>query len=177
VCLKCTLAYARTLRLRTSPKTRPRRAFGKRQSQLSPEQVKEFEDFVMWRLCELSAKYELPFQIPHGPGARIQGSNPMNLVDLIESNPRRIHSLSRRLSVGRRRNGGWIAQKNWRHVWIDSVWLPEFELFDRQARLPRMAGCLPLQPPHVGGDCNHAEGIYGATDSTVDVSLRCWLKR
>ena len=35
----------------------------------------------------LSARYELPFQIHTGHG-RIQGSNPMNLVDLIEANPR-----------------------------------------------------------------------------------------
>ena len=41
----------------------------------------------MWRLCELSAKYEIPFQI-HTGDARIQGSNPMNLVNLIEANPR-----------------------------------------------------------------------------------------
>ena len=41
----------------------------------------------MWRLVELSARHELPFQIHTGQG-RIQGSNPMLLVDLIEANPR-----------------------------------------------------------------------------------------
>ena len=39
---------------------------------------------MFWHVCGLSAKYELPFQI-HTGQARIQGSNPMLLVDLIEA--------------------------------------------------------------------------------------------
>src|SRR5262245_48062923 len=41
----------------------------------------------MWHLAHLSAKHELPFQI-HTGNARIQGSNPMLLVDYIEANPK-----------------------------------------------------------------------------------------
>ena len=39
----------------------------------------------MWQLAGLSARLELPFQI-HTGHARIQGSNPMLLVDMIEAN-------------------------------------------------------------------------------------------
>jgi predicted TIM-barrel fold metal-dependent hydrolase len=41
----------------------------------------------MWRLRELSAKHGRPFQIHTGDG-RIQGSNPMLLVDLLAANPK-----------------------------------------------------------------------------------------
>jgi predicted TIM-barrel fold metal-dependent hydrolase len=162
VCLKCTLAYARTLRFENVAKEKAAAAFGKRQSQLSPEQIKEFEDFIMWRLCELSAKYELPFQI-HTGQARIQGSNPMNLVDLIEANPKTKFILF---------HGGFpwvgetavIAQKNWRHVWIDSVWLPELSYSTAKRAFHEWLDAFPSNRLMWGGDCNHAEGIYGATE-------------
>src|SRR5262249_34212033 len=84
VCLKTTLAYERALDFANVPRDRAEKSFGKPRSQLTPAEVKEFEDFIFWRLVELSAKHELPFQI-HTGDARIQGSNPMNLVDLIEA--------------------------------------------------------------------------------------------
>ncbi len=122
VCLKTTLAYQRTLDFANVPQDRAASAFGRPKSELSPQEIKEFEDFIMWRLVELSAKHELPFQI-HTGQARIQGSNPMLLVDLIEANPKTKFILF---------HGGfpWIGEtgaivmRHSRHVWIDSVWLP-----------------------------------------------------
>src|SRR5262249_8563057 len=87
VCLKTTLAYERGLDFANETKERGANSFGKPRGQLPPAEVKEFEDFIMWRLVELSAKHELPYQI-HSGDARIQGSNPMNLVDLIDANPK-----------------------------------------------------------------------------------------
>src|SRR5262249_44576596 len=75
VWLKTTLAYERTLHFEQVPKERAARAFGKRRSELSAEEVKAFEDFIMWQLVGLSARHELPFQI-HTGDARLQGSNP-----------------------------------------------------------------------------------------------------
>src|SRR2546421_9412548 len=66
VCLKTTLAYQRTLRFENVPKDKAARAFGRRRSELTEGQVKDFEDFIMWRLVELSAKHALPFQIHTG---------------------------------------------------------------------------------------------------------------
>jgi hypothetical protein len=45
------------------------------------------EGQVRIRRRELRARYDLPFQI-HIGHRRIQGSNPMNLVDLIEAKAR-----------------------------------------------------------------------------------------
>ena len=86
-CLKTTLAYERTLEFENISRRRAAAVFGRPRNRLTPTEVKAFGDFVMWRLVELSAKYELPFQI-HTGQARIQGSNPMLLVDLIAANPK-----------------------------------------------------------------------------------------
>ncbi|MGH9428058.1 MAG: hypothetical protein ACRD2L_17385 [Terriglobia bacterium] len=81
VCLKSTLAYQRTLHFERVAKERAALVFGRARKDLRPDEVKSFEDFIMWRLVELSGKYNLPFQI-HTGHARIQGSSPMHLVEL-----------------------------------------------------------------------------------------------
>jgi len=162
VCLKCTLAYQRSLRFENVTREKAEAAFGKRQSQLTAEQIKDFEDFIMWRLCELSARYELPFQI-HTGQARIQTSNPMNLVDLIEANPKTKFILF---------HGGFpwvgetgvIIQKHWYHVWVDSVWLPVLSYSTAKRAFHEWLDAFPSNRIMWGADCNHAEGIYGATE-------------
>jgi len=162
VCLKCTLAYLRTLSFENVPKERAEKSFGKRRAQLSTDEIKEFEDFIMWRLCELSAKFELPFQI-HTGQARVQGSNPMNLVDLLDAHPRTKFILF---------HGGYpwvgetavIMQKQWRHVWLDSVWLPMLSYSTAKRAFHEWLDAFPSNRIMWGADCNHAEGIYGATE-------------
>jgi predicted TIM-barrel fold metal-dependent hydrolase len=163
-CLKTTLAYQRTLRFENVPKERAARAFGHRRSELSSAEVKAFEDFIMWRLVELSAKYELPFQIHTGHG-RIQGSNPMNLVDLIEANPRTKFILF---------HGGfpWVGEtgiilmRHRAHVWLDSVWMPTLSYATAKRAFHEWLDVMPSSRIMWGGDANHAEGIYGATEMT-----------
>src|SRR5439155_6245264 len=164
VCLKTTLAYQRTLQFDKVEKVRAAAAFGKRASELKPEEIKAFEDYIMWRLVELSAKYELPFQI-HTGQARIQGSNPMLLVDLIEANPDTKFILF---------HGGfpWVGEtgvilmRHAKHVWIDSVWLPTLSYSTAKRAFHEWLEVMPSTRIMWGADCNHAEGIYGATEWT-----------
>ncbi|MBM3290694.1 MAG: hypothetical protein FJY92_11130, partial [Candidatus Hydrogenedentes bacterium] len=79
VCLKTTIAYERSLHFENAPREAAEQAFGRVRSEVTPEQITAFEDFIMWRLVEFSAKYDMPFQI-HTGDARIQGSNPMLIV-------------------------------------------------------------------------------------------------
>jgi predicted TIM-barrel fold metal-dependent hydrolase len=160
VCLKTTLAYQRTLHFENAPVERTARVFGKPRSELTAEQIKEFEDFIMWRLVGLSAKYELPFQI-HTGQARIQGSNPMLLVDLIEANPKTKFILF---------HGGypWVGETGviamrHKHVWIDSCWLPTLSYSTAKRAYHEWLEAVPSNKILWGADCNHAEGIYGAT--------------
>jgi len=163
VCLKTTLAYLRTLRFENVSKERASKAFGRPRAELSAEEIKDFEDFVMWRLVELSARHELPFQI-HTGHARIQGSNPMLLVDLIEANPKTKFILF---------HGGypWIGETGaivtrHRNVWIDSVWLPTISFTTAKRAYHEWLEVMPSDRILWGADCNHAEGIYGATEFT-----------
>ncbi|HKA08589.1 MAG TPA: amidohydrolase family protein [Gemmataceae bacterium] len=164
VCLKTTLAYERGLDFANVPKERAAKSFGKPRGQLTPAEVKEFEDFIMWRLVELSAKHELPYQI-HTGDARIQGSNPMNLVDLIDANPKTKFILF---------HGGYpwvsetgaIAMKYPTRVWVDSCWLPTISYHMAKRAFHEWLDVMPSDRIMWGADCNHAEGIYGATEFT-----------
>jgi predicted TIM-barrel fold metal-dependent hydrolase len=164
VCLKTTLAYVRTLRFENVPKERAAKIFGRKRGDLSLAEIKDFEDFIMWRLTALSAKHGLPFQIHTGHG-RLQGSSPMNLVDLIEANPRTKFILF---------HGGypWVGEtgaivlRHGNHVWIDSCWLPTLSYTMAKRAYHEWLEVMPSSRILWGADCNHAEGIYGATEMT-----------
>src|SRR5262249_37300653 len=74
--LKTTQAYEGALRFEDVPKERAARIFGRPRAELTLQEVAAFQDFIMWRLVELSARYDLPFQIHTGHG-RLQGSDPL----------------------------------------------------------------------------------------------------
>ncbi len=164
ICLKTTRAYERTLRFEDVPKERAARIFGRPRGELSPQDVKDFQDYVMWRLVGLSATHDLPFQIHTGHG-RLQGSNPLLLLDLIEANPKTKFILF---------HGGypWVGEtgaivlRHGRHVWIDSVWLPTISPTMARRALHEWLEVMPSDHILWGADCNHAEGIYGATVAT-----------
>jgi predicted TIM-barrel fold metal-dependent hydrolase len=167
VCLKTTRAYQRTLRFEDVPKERAVRIFGRPRAELTAEDVQAFQDFIMWRLVELSAKHDLPFQIHTGHG-RLQGSNPLLLVDLIEANPKTKFILF---------HGGypWVGEtgaivlRHRSHVWVDSVWLPTISPTMARRALHEWLEVMPSDHIMWGADCNHAEGIYGATVTTRQV--------
>jgi hypothetical protein len=164
VCLKTTLAYQRTLSFDKVPKDRAAKVYGRPKAELTEEEIKDFEDYIMWRLVELSAKHELPFQI-HTGQARIQGSNPMLLVDLIEANPKTKFILF---------HGGfpWVGEtgaivmRHGSHVWLDSVWLPTLSYTMAKRAFHEWLEVMPSNRIMWGADDTTAEGIYGATETT-----------
>jgi hypothetical protein len=164
VCLKTTQAYERALRFEPVPKERAAPVFGHPRSELTPEQIKDFEDFVMWRLVELSAKYEIPFQI-HTGDAKIAGSNPLLLVNLIDANPQTKFELF---------HGGYpwvgetgaICMKYPDRVWINSVWLPSISYTMAKRAFHEWLDVVPSNRITVGGDDSTAEGIYGELELT-----------
>jgi hypothetical protein len=164
VCLKTTQAYERTLWFENVPKERAAKAFGHPRSELTPEQIKDFEDFIMWRLVELSAKHDMPFQI-HTGDAKIAGSNPLLLVNLIEANPRTKFELF---------HGGypWIGEtgaigmRYADRVWINAVWLPTISFTMAKRAFHEWLEVVPSNRITWGGDDASAEGIYGETELT-----------
>ncbi|MCZ6675553.1 MAG: amidohydrolase family protein [Verrucomicrobia bacterium] len=163
VCLKSTQAYQRSLSYGQVSKDGAAAIYGKSPKEITAQEQMEFEDFMFWRVCELSAKYELPFQI-HTGDARIQDSSPMYLVDLIEANPKTKFILF---------HGGYpwvsetgaIAMKH-KNVWIDSCWLPTLSYTMAKRAYAEWLEALPSDRILWGADTVHAEGIYGATEFT-----------
>lgn len=163
VCLKSTQAYVRTLRYEDVPKERAAAVFGKPPDETTPEQSKDFEDFMFWQIVKLSAKYELPFQIHTGHG-RLQGSSPMLLLDVIQAHPNTKFVLF---------HGGfpWVGETaaiamRHRNVWIDSVWLPTLSYTMAKRAYQEWLETMPSDRILWGADTVQAEGIYAATEFT-----------
>ena len=89
----------------------------------------------------------------------------MLLLDLIEANPRTKFILF---------HGGypWVGEtgaivlRHGSHVWVDSVWLPTISPTMARRALHEWLEVMPSDRLMWGADCNHAEGIYGATVTT-----------
>jgi hypothetical protein len=163
VCLKSTQAYQRTLRYEDVPKERAALSFGKPASELTPMERKDFEDFMFWQIVKLSAKYDLPFQIHTGHG-RLQGSNPMLLLDVIEANRDTKFVLF---------HGGfpWVGETaaigmRFKNVWIDSVWLATLSYTMAKRAYQEWLETMPADRIMWGADTVQAEGIYAATEFT-----------
>lgn len=163
VCLKSTQAYVRSLRYEKVSKERAAEVFGKSPQEITREGQRDFEDFMFWEVCRLSTKYELPFQI-HTGQARIQGSNPMNLVDAIEGNPNTKFILF---------HGGypWVSETavigmRFKNVWVDSCWLPTLSYTMAKRAFHEWLEAFPSDRIMWGADTVHAESIYAATQIT-----------
>lgn len=167
VCLKTTLAYTRPLYFENVSRERAERAFGHSRAELTPADARAFEDFIMWRLAELSLKHEMPFQI-HTGDARLEDSNPMLLVNFIEGNPKTKFELF---------HGGypWVSETGaigmkFRNVWINCVWLSAISYTTAKSAFGEWLEVVPSNRLTWGGDDVSAEGIYGETQMT----RLCW---
>ena len=154
----------RSLRFDNVEKARAARAFGRPRKELSPQQIKDFQDFMMWRLAEFSAKYDLPFQIH--TGSHLAASNPLLLENLIAGNPRTKFILF---------HGGypWVSETgaiayapHLLNVWIDSCWLPLLSYEMAKRAFHEWLDVVASDRITWGADAEYAEGIYGATETT-----------
>ncbi|REJ70569.1 MAG: hypothetical protein DWQ31_00540 [Planctomycetota bacterium] len=163
VCLKSTQAYVRTLDYEPVEKEQAAAVYGKSPDEATASEQKQFEDFMFWHVCRLSVQYALPFQV-HTGDARVQDSNPMLLVDVIEANPQTKFILF---------HGGYpwvgetgaIAMKHG-NVWIDSCWLPTLSYTMARRAYQEWLDAVPSNRIMWGADTVDAEGIYGATELT-----------
>lgn len=121
VCLKSALAYDRALDFKPQSKRAAERVFGKPPSNVAPDELKAFGNFIFDHICELAAKHDLPLQNHTGLG-KLGGSNPMNLIPMIEKHPDTKFVLF---------HGGypWVEEiaalsHNYANVYADLCWLP-----------------------------------------------------
>jgi uncharacterized protein len=160
ICLKSPSAYDRTLKFDRVPRWQAALVFGKPRKELTPAQVKAFQDYIFWRIAELAAKHDLPFQI-HTGHAEIPGSNPMNLVELIRANPKTKFILF---------HGGfpWVGEAGMvalkcPNVWLDSVWLPVLSYTMGRRAYKEWLDMISSNRIMWGSDMPTIEGTYGTT--------------
>lgn len=166
-CLKSTIAYQRTLHFEDVPKDRAARAFGHSSAELTSQQQKDYEDFVMWQLAELSSIYDMPFQI-HTGLAQIDGSNPLLLTNLIKAHPKTKFILF---------HGGfpWVRETaamafEFKNVWLDCNWLPLLNYSVASRTFDEWLDIVPSNHIMCGSDSESPEEIYGASC----LMRRCW---
>ena len=160
LCLKSAVAYDRDLRFDPARRQDAARVWGKDPEHASPEEVKVFGDYVVDLIASAAAEEGLPFQWHTGLGEG-GGSNPMNLLGLIERHPDTRFILL---------HGGFPWCRQWMflgmtypNVTLDLTWLPVIS--------PRVAVRTIEEMIDVvnadricggGGDSWTPEGAYGA---------------
>lgn len=158
------LHTSRSLRFDSVEKERAALAFGRPRKELTPQQITDFQDFMMWRLAELSAKHDLPFQIH--TGSHLEASNPLLLENLIAGNPKTKFILF---------HGGypWVSETaaiafapHLSNVWIDSCWLPLLSYEMAKRAFHEWLDVVASDRIMWGADAEYAEGVYGATETT-----------
>lgn len=87
VALKCAEAYFRTIDFLPDDRAAAARAWGRPVATLTPADHILFGNYIVNRACELAAVLDIPFQIHTGLG-RLAGSQPVNLIGLIERHPK-----------------------------------------------------------------------------------------
>lgn len=84
VAIKCASAYDRPLDFKPVSKERAARAY--RSESATPEEKRDFQDYVFFELCRIAAELDLPFQCHTGLGL-LDRTNAMMLREAIAANP------------------------------------------------------------------------------------------
>lgn len=159
VALKSALAYDRPLLFREVDAGAAKSVFEKRDALSSSEDVSLFGDFVLHRILDKAVELELPVQF-HTGLALMEGSNPMNLVNLL----RKYSGIKFTFFHG---GYPWIRETaalafSFPNLHLDLCWLPIISPSACRLLL-REAIELGLSNRIMwGGDCWVAEASYGA---------------
>lgn len=157
--IKCATAYERSLDFQPVEKIEAERVFGLPEDHLSGKAIKIFGDYIMHFIVERAIQHNLPIQI-HTGLARLEGSNPMNLISLISRYPEAKFVLF---------HGGypWTSQIcaiafTYHNVYLDLVWLPILSPEVAVRALHEWIEMVDADRLTWGGDCWTAEETYGA---------------
>ena len=86
VALKCAIAYDRSLNFDRVSRDKAYKALKKEDSLRTAEDIKAYQDYIFWEICEMAAEFKLPIQCHTGMG-QLTETNAMAMKDVIESNP------------------------------------------------------------------------------------------
>ncbi len=159
VALKSALAYDRTMLFEEVKKSKAKTVFNKRGSGLTPKETKLFGDFILHHILDKANEMGLPVQF-HTGLALIEGSSPMNLVNLL----RKYSGVTFTLFHG---GYPWIRETaaialSFQNVYIDLCWLPIISPSSCKLLLREVIELGLSSRVMWGGDCWVAEATYGA---------------
>lgn len=158
VAIKCASAYLRPISFEFVDEESAREIFEKH-GKVKPEEAKLFGDFILNYILEKDREIGLPVQF-HTGLARVEGSNPMNLVNII----RKYSDINFMLFHG---GYPWIREFavlgfTFPNVYLDLCWLPMISPSACSALLRELIELGLSGKVMWGGDCWVAEGAYGA---------------
>jgi len=169
--IKCCLAYCRDLRFDRVEYGDAARAFMECTGTPSYRALRAFQDFIVWRGCELAARYDLPVQVHTGVlegTSAMAGAEPMRLAGLIDAHPKTRFVLL---------HGGYPFQdsllalaQRFDNVWVDGSWLCLLSAEAMRQSLESWLESLPSNKVVLwGGDSTKVEITYGALQVCKDI--------
>jgi hypothetical protein len=158
--LKNPIAYGRTLKTRPASRLSAKRVFGTPVSNVSQQDKRIFEDYIIRFYLERARELGLVFQV-HTGLARLRDSNPMLLTSLFEEYPEITFDVL---------HGGypWIHEvgalaQNYPNVRLNLAWLP---LISTEVAINALKEWLQVVPQvdriTWGADCWTVEEMYGS---------------
>jgi len=164
VALKSAIAGVRPLDFSPTEKPEASRVFSARPDALTPEEIADFENFIMHFICERAGYYELPVQIHTGAGPGGYNTDdrcrPSLLVQLIARNPATKFDLLHGGYPNWAESAGLACR--FANVYLNTSWMTMVS--DSQARLA--LDCwfdhVPSNKITWGGDCTYIEESVGA---------------
>jgi len=121
VALKCATAYERGLDFHPVSKDRAEIAFQKPPSSLTAKNIADFQSYIFYKLCDIAAKEDIPFQIHTGLG-QLENTRAINLTRAIKDHPNTKFVLFH-LSFPYLDDVISLAH-NYPNVYIDICWVP-----------------------------------------------------
>ena len=86
VALKIAMAYERSLHFEKVTREQAERVFRLKESDITQEDIRCFQDYLFWKICEIAAEVSLPLQCHTGMGQVID-TNILQLNNVIKNNP------------------------------------------------------------------------------------------
>lgn len=163
--VKSGLAYNRILYYENVPESKAEEVFNKLMEgkPARQEEVKKLQDYMMHRVLDLAAEYELPVQIHTGlhagNGNTITNSKPTHLANLFMEHP----DVNFCLFHGGYPYGGELATlaKNFPNVFIDMCWLYVISPSYSERYLHEWIETVPANKIlGFGGDYSFVEAVY-----------------
>lgn len=86
VALKIALAYERSIHFEQVTLRQAERVFWLKEEEITAEDIRNFQNYLFWKICEIAAEVSLPLQCHTGMG-QITDTNVLQLLNVIKGNP------------------------------------------------------------------------------------------